>query len=112
LAPPTIAITGRAGFSERLVERRKLRLHGTPGTGRQHMGQALGRSVSPVRRRESVVDIDIAQRRQGSDKGRVVLLLAGMEACVLETQHIAGLHRSPRPQPPPSRCNLAANATG
>jgi hypothetical protein len=49
--------------------------------------------MGAVRDRERVVDPDVAELRQLGHEGRVVLLLAGMEARVLEQQDVARLHR-------------------
>jgi hypothetical protein len=43
--------------------------------------------VCAVRGREGVIDVDLAQARELVGKGRVVLLLAGMEAQVLQQRH-------------------------
>ena len=61
------------------------------------MRHALGAGVGAVRRGERVVDEDVGQLRQGGGEGRVVLFLLGMEAGVLQHQHIA---RAPCARPP------------
>ena len=54
------------------------------------MGQCLGRGVGAVRRRESVVDVDFAERSHALGQVEVVLLLASVKAGVLEHQDAAG----------------------
>ena len=81
---------GRAlGAAQRRLERLQLGLHQPPGIGRQPLGQAGDRGVGAVRDRECVVDVEIAQRGELVGEGRVALLLAGMEAQVLEQRHAA-----------------------
>ncbi len=53
------------------------------------MRQGLGRSVGAVGGREGVVDVHIAELGQLGGEGGVVLLLAGVEAQVLQQQHAA-----------------------
>ena len=81
---------------ERLGERFELGLHGAPGIGGQLVAEAFGRGVRAVRGREGVVDPDVAELGECGDEGRVVLLLAGVEARVLEAEDVAGLHRGDR----------------
>ena len=81
---------------ERLAERVELGLHAAPGIGRQHVAEAFGRGVRAVRGGERVVDPEVAELRQLRDEGRVVLLLAFVEAGVLQAQDVAGLHRGDR----------------
>ena len=83
----------------------ELGLHGAAGVGGQHAGEALRRGMRPVRRREGVVDVEIAERRQLLDEGRVVLLLARMEAGVLEEKHVAVLQGGRRLWRRPRRCS-------
>ena len=45
---------------------------------------------------EGVVDIDVAELGELGDEGRIVLLLALVEAGVLQQQHVAVLHRRDR----------------
>ncbi len=54
------------------------------------LDHALGGGVRAVRRAERVVHVDVAERRQFLRERRVVLLFLGMEAQVLEQQHLAG----------------------
>jgi hypothetical protein len=56
------------------------------------MGETLGRSVRAVRSREGVVDVDVAILCQLLGKTGIVLLLARVEAGVLEDEHVAVLH--------------------
>ena len=93
LAPPTIAATGRCGACSAFVQRLELGLHGAPGIGRQLMRQAFGRGVRPVRDRECIVDVDVAEPRQRGDEIGIVLRFAVVEAGILQTENVAGLHR-------------------
>jgi hypothetical protein len=45
-----------------------------------------------MRYREGVVDEDVAEFGERGDEGRIVLLLAGVEAGVLQAENVAGLH--------------------
>src|SRR5437879_701092 len=58
--------------------------HVFAGGGRQQMRQRLDRGMRPVRRREGVVDIRIAQCGEGAGESGVVGLLALVEAQVFE----------------------------
>ena len=60
------------------------------------MAEALGGSVRAVRRREGVVDPDVAEFGQLSDEGRIVLFFLFMETGVFEAKDIAVLHRGDR----------------
>ena len=53
------------------------------------MRDALGRGVRAVRGPEGVVDVEIAELGQTPREGGIVALLFGMEAHVLEQQHVA-----------------------
>ena len=70
--------------------------HGAPCISRQFVTKALGRSVSAVRGRKGVIDPDVAQLGERGDERRIVFLFAGVEAGVLETKDVAGLHRGDR----------------
>ena len=56
------------------------------------MGEPFGRGVGAVSGGEGVVDIDVAELGELFDMGRIVLLLALMEAGVLQQEHVAVLH--------------------
>ena len=49
-----------------------------------------------MRRRERVIDIEIAVHRQGGGKVRIVGLLAGVKAKVFEQKHLTALERGHR----------------
>ena len=89
LAPPRIAANGSLGVLEELREHRDLALHQQPGVGRQELGDPDGRGVGAVGRPEGVVDVDVRVRRQLLGELRVVLLLLGVEAQVLEEEELA-----------------------
>src|SRR5262249_14305481 len=83
-----------------VCERLELVLHGAAGIGRQPVSDALDRGVGAVRRREGVVDEDVAERGQLRDEGGIVAFLARVEAGVLQAQDVArlhGIHRGRRP---------------
>ncbi len=69
---------------EHLLEGFEFGLQRAPGEGGEHMGDAFGRGMRAVRHREGVVDVDVAEASELGDEGRVVRLLAGVEARVLE----------------------------
>ena len=77
--PPPAASACRAP-----VQRLQLRLHQPAGIGRQHVAKPFGRGMRAVRGGESVVDADVAELGQRRDEGRIVLLLARVEARVLQ----------------------------
>ena len=81
---------------ERLAERLEFGLHGAAGIGRQHVAEAFGRGMRAVRGGEGVVDPDVAELGQRGDEGRVVLLLARVEAGVLQAEDVALLHGGDR----------------
>ncbi len=83
-------------IAERRLQRLQLLLHREAGIGRQEMREALGRGVGAVRRREGVVDVEIAERRHLGRERRIVLLLAGVIAGVLHQDHPAGRQRVDR----------------
>ena len=78
---------------QRLAERVELGLHGAAGIGGQLVAEAFGRGMRAVRGREGVVDPDVAELGQFRDEGRIVLLLALVEAGVLQAEDVAVLHR-------------------
>ena len=47
--------------------------------------------MRPVRDREGVIDINIAQPREPGGKGGIVLLFALMETGIFQAQNVAGL---------------------
>ena len=57
---------------------------------RQVLSDAVGRGVGAVGGSEGVVDVELGERRQPG-QCRVVLGLAGLEAAVLQHQHLARL---------------------
>jgi hypothetical protein len=77
---------------ERDGQRLELGLHRPPAIGRELVGDALGRCVRPVSRREGVVDIDVAKRGERLDDLWIVFLLALVKAGVLKQQDVAVLH--------------------
>jgi len=63
--------------------------------GARHLGElrdAVGGGLSAVRGAEGVVDVDVGQRGELARERLVVLLLALVEAAVLEQHDLAGLH--------------------
>ena len=87
-APPRIAANGALGAS-RSFESVDLALHEQAGVGRQELGDADGRGVRAVGRAEGVVDVDVGVRGELRRELRVVGLLLGVEAQVLEQEHLA-----------------------
>ena len=68
----------------------QLLLHQKPGDrGLEQMGHRLGGGVGAVRRAEGVVHVEIAQRGELPGQRRIVLLLAGPEARVLDESDAA-----------------------
>ncbi len=56
------------------------------------MAEAFGRGMRAVRRRERVVDPDVAELCQFRHEGRIVLFLFLVEAGVLQAEDVAVLH--------------------
>ncbi len=81
---------------EHLLEGFQLRLQRSSRISRQQMRQPFGRGVRAVRHREGVVDENVAELGERGDESRIVLLLAGMEAGVLQADDVAVLHRRHR----------------
>ena len=81
---------------QRLAERVEFGLHGAAGIGRQLVAEAFGRGMRAVRRRERVVDPDVAELCQLGDEGRIVLLFLFVEAGVFQAKDVAILHRGDR----------------
>ena len=71
------------------VEGVQLRGHQQPGGRRQQVRHALGRCVRSVGGAERVVDVEVGEGGQIGGHRRVVLLLAGVEAEVLEQPQVA-----------------------
>ena len=88
-----MAATGRAGASERLLERFQFGLHAASGIGRQLVAESFGRGMRAMRGGESIVDPDVAELRQRVDKCRIVLFFFLVEARVFQTENVARLHR-------------------
>ncbi len=73
------------------MQRIELGEHELASVSREVVGHAYHGSVGAMGRGEGVVDVDLAKRRELSRELGVVLLLLGMEADVLEQQHLARL---------------------
>ena len=102
LAPPTMAASGRCGLSSAFSKRFELGLH---ACGRHRpaarCAEALGRGMRAMRGREGVVDADVAELGERGDESRIVLLLAGVKAGVLQAEDVA-VASSPRPRARPA----------
>ena len=81
------------GRIERLGERIELGLHRPPRIGRQLVREAFGRRMRAMGGRKGVVHIEVAELGEFIHEGRIVLLLALVEARVLKEKHVAVLHR-------------------
>ena len=92
LAPPRIAANGRSGASSSFESIVELALHEQAGVGRQQLGDPDRRGVRAMRRPERVVDVDVGVRRERRREVRVVGLLLGVEAQVLEQEDLARPH--------------------
>ena len=88
-APPTIAANGLAGILEQAREHRDLALHQEARVGRQELGDADRARMGAVRGPERVVHVDLGVVRELAGERRVVLLLLGVEAEVLEEEELA-----------------------
>ena len=91
LLPATMATSGRAGRASARVMRVDLGGEQRPGAGDlREFGDAVGRRLGAMRGAEGVVDEHVAQRCHLPRQRRVVLLLALVEAAVLEHDQLAG----------------------
>ena len=83
---------------EGALQRIEFGLHGAARIGRQvgdRHDSGIG-GMFAMRRRERVVDEDVAERRELLRELLVVLFFAGMKARVFETENVAVLHRGNR----------------
>ena len=80
------------GRLEQLREHLELALHQETGICRQELGDPDGRGMRPVGGPERVVDVDVGIGGERLREFRVVGLLFGVEAQVLEQQDLAGPH--------------------
>ena len=92
LAPPRIAANGRSGASSSFESIAISRSMSSPAYAGSSFGDADRRGVRSMRRPEGVVDVDVGVRGERRGEGRVVGLLLGVEAQVLEQQDLAGPH--------------------
>ena len=99
---------------ERLAERVELGRHQRAGAGdRRVLRDAVRRRLGAVRGAERVVDVDVAEPRHLPRERVVVLLLARVEAAVLEQHHGARLrarHATRRRRPSRGRAAPACRA--
>ena len=94
LEPATMASSGRFGWASALRDGVDLGRQQRAGAGdRRELRDAVGRGLGAVRGAEGVVHEDVAQRRHLPRQRLVVLLLALVDAAVLQQHHLAGLHR-------------------
>src|SRR3954451_7979366 len=75
------------------LERVELRFHCPAGEAREKMCDAFRRGMGPVRRREGVVDVIVAEQGHCLCELCVVVFLSRMEASVLEDADVARKHR-------------------
>ena len=87
LAPPTTAITGRAGVPKAASSARNSASINRPAAFGNSRAIAVGRGMRPVRGRKGIVAQDIAQRRHGAapDRGSFASS-AGVKAGVLQPE--------------------------
>ncbi len=81
---------------QRLAERFQLGLHAASGIGGQLVGEAFGRSMRAMRRREGIIHIDVAERCELRHEARLVLLFLLVEPGVLQTEDVPRIHRVDR----------------
>ena len=87
---------GALRIAERGLQRLELLLHRPSRMRGQLVSEPLGRRMRAMGGGEGVIDIDVAELGELVDMGRIVLLLALMEAGVLEQKHVAVLHLGDR----------------
>ena len=78
------------GVAEGGFQRLEFRLHQPAGAGGQEAGQRLGRGMRPMGGGEGIVAVDVAQGGDAAGEVFVVGLFAGVEADVLQQQHLGG----------------------
>src|SRR3546814_9396981 len=76
------------GIAERLFERGEFGFHRAARERRQPVRQPLGRGVRPVRGRERIVDVEIADSGKAINDFGVVLLFARSEEHTSELQSL------------------------
>ena len=108
LAPPSTATKGCSGARRSRDSISTSRASSSPARALAHQRHhAGGGGVRPMRRAEGVVHVDVRQAGELRREGRVVLLLLGMEAEVLEQHHLAAAAS------PPTSCSVVgADAVG
>ena len=113
LAPPSRAANGRSGSPSRRPRASTSRASSRPAAlALQPLGHPHHRGVGAVGGAEGVVDVDLGQGRELVGEGRIVLLLAGVEAEVLEQRDARrGPSRAP-PSPPPRPRSPRRSAPG
>ena len=100
------------GGGQRTAQELQLLLHQEARRRRAGSGLPLGRGVGAVGRAKGVVDVQIGQRGQLRGEGRIVLLLFGVEARVLQQEHVARLGRLRRPPLPLGPTQSSSLITG
>ena len=99
LAPPTIATMRPLRVLQRLAQRLELLRQQRARAGhRRVLGDAVCGGLGSMGSREGIVDVDIAQRRHLLRQRVVVLLLALVEAAVLQQHRFARLDADPSSQ--------------
>ena len=83
---------GALRTAKRGLQRLELLLHRPSCVRGQLVGEPIRRRMCAMGGGEGVIDIDVAELGELVDMGRIVLLLALMEAGVLEQEHVAVLH--------------------
>ena len=95
---------------EQLAEHLELAAQQVAGGRGQQRRDGRDGGVRPMRGAEGVVDVDVGERGERGREGRVVLLLARVEAQVLEQQHVALGELRPPAARPPGRCSPPRSA--
>ena len=91
LAPPRTSDQWTLRVGDHPPQLLQLALEQEAGVGGQQVGDPLGRRVSPMRRPEGVVDVDVGEAGEGRGQPGVVGGLTRLETAVLEQQHPARL---------------------
>ena len=90
LGPADDRVEGARRLAQESGEGVHLALHEQPRHGGQEVGDALRRGVRAVGRAEGVVHVEVGEARERLRERRIVGLLGGVEAQVLEQQQVAG----------------------
>ena len=111
LEPATMATSGRAGCASALPNASSsAAINGPAHATGANAGDAVRRRFGTMRRTEGVVDVDVAQVRHLPRELVVVLLLADVEAAVLEQHDLVAGPSVPSHAPPSTQSRISGTS--